>query len=179
MGQNLATDVVSYPFLLNGEWISEGQPAEIHSPYDHSLVGHVFYANRKHVEAAIRAAVQAFAITRKLGSYQRQQILTTISNTIASRREEFSRTIALEAGKPIKTARQEVDRYTFRAPGQATSYFYGYTKLMELRAETEITLGKKFNRLAFNDFVVGQGLLPPALLREAVKSDFIPAQMGK
>jgi len=76
-------------------------------------------------------------------------------------------------------ARQEVDRYTFRSPGQATSYFYGYTKLMELRAETEITLGKKFNRLAFNDFVVGQGLLPPALLREAVKSDFIPAQMGK
>jgi uncharacterized protein (DUF885 family) len=76
-------------------------------------------------------------------------------------------------------ARQEVDRYTFRAPGQATSYFYGYTKLMELRAETEIALGKKFNRQAFNDFVIGQGLLPPTLLREAVQKEFIPAQMGK
>ena len=74
-------------------------------------------------------------------------------------------------------ARQEIDRYTFRAPGQATSYFYGYTKLMELRADTEIKLGKKFDRQAFNDFVIGQGLLPPALLREAVETRFIPAQM--
>ncbi len=73
-------------------------------------------------------------------------------------------------------AQQEIDRYTFRAPGQATSYFYGYTKLMELRADTEITLGKKFNRQAFNDFVIGQGLLPPALLREAVETQFIPSQ---
>ena len=74
-------------------------------------------------------------------------------------------------------AQQEIDRYTFRAPGQATSYFYGYTKLMELRAETEIRLGKKFNRQAFNDFVIGEGLLPPALLREAVEQRFIPEQM--
>ncbi len=73
-------------------------------------------------------------------------------------------------------ARQEIDRYTFRAPGQATSYFYGYTKLMELRAETEIKLGKKFDRQAFNDFVIGQGLLPPTLLRDAVETSFIPAQ---
>ena len=73
-------------------------------------------------------------------------------------------------------AQQEIDRYTFRAPGQATSYFYGYTKLMELRADTEITLGKKFNRQAFNDFVIGQGLLPPPLLREAVQTQFIPSQ---
>jgi uncharacterized protein (DUF885 family) len=73
-------------------------------------------------------------------------------------------------------AQQEIDRYTFRAPGQATSYFYGYTKLMELRADTEIALGRKFNRQAFNDFVIGQGLLPPALLREAVETQFIPSQ---
>jgi uncharacterized protein (DUF885 family) len=74
-------------------------------------------------------------------------------------------------------ASQEIDRYTFRAPGQATSYFYGYTKLMELRAETEIKLGKKFDRQKFNDFVVAQGLLPPELQREAVENRFIPEQM--
>ena len=32
--------------------------------------------------------------------------------------------------------RQELDRYTFRSPGQATSYFYGYSRILELRAET-------------------------------------------
>jgi uncharacterized protein (DUF885 family) len=30
-------------------------------------------------------------------------------------------------------ATEEVERFTFRSPGQANSYFYGYTKLLELR----------------------------------------------
>jgi hypothetical protein len=76
-------------------------------------------------------------------------------------------------------AKQEIDRYTFRAPGQATAYFYGYVKIMELRAATEVTLGPKFNRQAFNDFIIGQGLLPPELLAKAVRERFIPAQSGR
>jgi hypothetical protein len=76
-------------------------------------------------------------------------------------------------------ANQELDRYTFRAPGQACAYFYGYTRLMELRTATEITLGKKFDRQAFNDFVIGEGLLPPELLAQAVREKFIPAQLKK
>jgi len=74
-------------------------------------------------------------------------------------------------------ATQEVDRYTFRAPGQATSYFYGYTRLMELRAQTEIALGDRFDRQKFNDFVIGQGLLPPELLAKAVAEEFISQQV--
>jgi uncharacterized protein (DUF885 family) len=70
-------------------------------------------------------------------------------------------------------ARQEVDRYTFRAPGQATSYFYGYTKLVALREEAEKTLGSSFNQQAFHDFILAQGLLPPALMREAVMTNFV------
>lgn len=76
-------------------------------------------------------------------------------------------------------ANQEVDRYTFRAPGQACAYFYGYIKLMELRTATEVTLGPKFNRQAFNDYVIGQGMLPPALLAKAVREEFIPAQQKR
>ena len=30
-------------------------------------------------------------------------------------------------------AREEVERFTYRSPGQANSYFYGYTKLLSLR----------------------------------------------
>ena len=39
-------------------------------------------------------------------------------------------------------ATQEVERYTFRAPGQAPSYFVGYSRLMELRTDVERMLGK-------------------------------------
>jgi uncharacterized protein (DUF885 family) len=65
-----------------------------------------------------------------------------------------------------------VDRYTFRAPGQATSYYYGYTKLLEVRQELEKALGPRFSARAFHDFVLGQGLLPPELLRRAVRQRF-------
>ena len=57
-------------------------------------------------------------------------------------------------------------------PGQATSYFYGYTRLVELRSDVEKALGASFNQLAFHDFILSQGLLPPALMREAVLARF-------
>ncbi len=71
--------------------------------------------------------------------------------------------------------RQELDRYMFRAPGQAGSYFYGYARLQELRAEAEVALGPRFDRRAFNDFVLAQGLVPPDLLARAVRADLIGA----
>ncbi len=73
-------------------------------------------------------------------------------------------------------AEEEVERYTYRAPGQANSYFYGYTKLIALRKDTEAALGAKFNQKNFHDFILAQGLLPPDLMRQAVMEDFVPAQ---
>jgi len=70
-------------------------------------------------------------------------------------------------------AKQEVERYTLRAPGQANSYFYGFTKLVNLRKDTEKALGDKFNQQRFHDFILSQGILPPALIREAVMNDFV------
>jgi uncharacterized protein (DUF885 family) len=76
-------------------------------------------------------------------------------------------------------AEQEVERYTYRSPGQATSYFYGYTRLLQLRHETEKALAAKnvkFDQKKFHDFILAQGLLPPDMMRKAVLEDFIPAQ---
>ena len=72
-------------------------------------------------------------------------------------------------------ATQEMQRYVFRAPGQATSYFYGYQRLMETRQAAQLALRDDFNRQAFNDFVLAQGLVPPTLLRKAVMDDFVPS----
>jgi uncharacterized protein (DUF885 family) len=73
-------------------------------------------------------------------------------------------------------AKEEVERFTYRAPGQANSYFYGYTRLLDLRHETEAALGAKFDQKKFHDFILGQGLLPPDLMRKAVLETFIPSQ---
>jgi len=73
-----------------------------------------------------------------------------------------------EVGLSPAFATSEVERYTFRAPGQATSYFYGFTRLRDLRREAEAKLGARFNALQFHDAILGEGLLPPDLLRASV-----------
>jgi uncharacterized protein (DUF885 family) len=76
-------------------------------------------------------------------------------------------------------ATQEMQRYVFRAPGQATSYFYGYQRLMETRQAAQLALAARFDRLEFNDFVLAQGLLPPRLLRKAVLEEFVPTVLQR
>jgi len=76
-------------------------------------------------------------------------------------------------------AKEEVERFTYRSPGQANSYFYGYTKLLSLRAETETLLGPRFDQLRFHDFILAQGLLPPDLMRKAVLEDFVPSMRDR
>ena len=68
---------------------------------------------------------------------------------------------------------EEVDRFTVNAPGQAGSYFDGFTRLLALRNDAQKALGAKFNVQRFHDFILSEGLLPPNLLRKAVMEDFV------
>jgi len=87
--------------------------------------------------------------------------------------DEAKRVLMEEVVLDEKSAQDEIDRYTFQAPGQATSYYYGYEQLQALRAMTELRLKEKFNQRDFHDFVLAQGLLPPEVLRQAVDQNFI------
>jgi hypothetical protein len=73
-------------------------------------------------------------------------------------------------------AKSEIDRYTFDSPGQATSYFYGYSRLEALRTQVEIALGAKFREQPYHDFIINEGLLPLDLLEQAVMKRFVPSQ---
>jgi uncharacterized protein DUF885 len=87
--------------------------------------------------------------------------------------EEAMRVLTEEVVLSEPMARQEVERYTFRAPGQACSYFYGYSRMIVLRGEIQKALGAGFDMKRFHDFVLAQGLLPPSLLRNAVFEEFV------
>ena len=127
MGHTTAIPTRSFGFYLNGDWVTHGREVVVTSPYDRSVVAVVSEADRDHVELAIDSAVRAFAVTRKLPSYQRAAILRKITDGIAARREEFARTICQEAGKPIKTARIEVERAinTFQIAAEESTRIYG------------------------------------------------------
>ena len=127
--------------FINGEWVAQGEVSEVHSPYDGSVVGAVHLASKEEVEAAIQAAVAAFEITKKWGSYQRKAVLQKISTRLENRREEFARSIALEAGKAIKTARAEVDRAIFT---------------FSVAAEESTRIGGEYLPLDWQEFTAGR-----------------------
>jgi hypothetical protein len=90
--------------------------------------------------------------------------------------DEARRLIVEDMAVGESWANHEIERYTYRIPGQATAYYYGYAKMQALRAQTELRLRDDFDQRAFHDFVLAQGILPPDILKEAVMNEFVPAQ---
>jgi glyceraldehyde-3-phosphate dehydrogenase (NADP+) len=113
--------------FIAGEWLQTGNAFEVRSPFDNSLVAVVHRAGPQEIETAIAKAHTAFQVTRKLPVWKRAEALEKISSGIAARREELAQTIALEAGKPIRTARAEVDRavFTFKVAAEESKRIYG------------------------------------------------------
>jgi hypothetical protein len=92
--------------------------------------------------------------------------------------EEAKRLIMQDIGIGESWAQNEVERYTYRMPGQATAYYYGYNKMQALRAQVELKLQGSFDQQAFHDFVLDQGMLPPDILKAAVMDEFVPSQLN-
>src|ERR1700736_6684409 len=127
MSEMTVTPVATHGFFMDGRWLEEGDLVDVRAPYDGAVIAHVYQGRREHAEAAITAAVKAFGTTRRLPAFERQRVLRQIATGIHDRKEEFSRTLALEAGKPIKNARTEVDRavFTFNIAAEETVRGYG------------------------------------------------------
>lgn len=96
-------------FILAGI-STHGEPYEVRCPFDHSPVSIVHRASEEHLHAAIGAANDAFVLTKHLAAHQRATILRTVAQQLQVHSEAFAHVIALEAGKPIKQARGEVQR---------------------------------------------------------------------
>jgi hypothetical protein len=90
--------------------------------------------------------------------------------------EEAKSLIIEDIGIGESWAQNEIERYTYRIPGQAPAYYFGYTKLQALRTQTELALRDDFDQQSFHDFILAQGMLPPELLRKAVIEEFVPSQ---
>jgi acyl-CoA reductase-like NAD-dependent aldehyde dehydrogenase len=127
MAEMIATPVSTQGFLVDGKWMEEGDLVEVRAPYDGGVIAQVFQGRRQHAEAAIAAAVKAFGTTRRLPAFERQRVLRRVAQNIGERKAEFARTLAQEAGKPIKAARSEVERsiFTFTVAAEESTRIYG------------------------------------------------------
>jgi glyceraldehyde-3-phosphate dehydrogenase (NADP+) len=132
-----------YSFCLAGQWLTSSNVVDVVSPYDQRVVGRVSMAGPEHVEEAIAAADKAFAVTRKLAAYERQSALTKIASELSGRAEEFAQCISAEAGKPIRTARSEVERaaFCFQYAAEETTRLNGEMLALDAQAASANRLG--------------------------------------
>jgi acyl-CoA reductase-like NAD-dependent aldehyde dehydrogenase len=98
-----------HKILVAGEWTRGVAWQEVESPYDGTVVGRVATGDASTVIRAIEAAHRAFE-TADFPQHERAAVLDRAAALVRERRDEIARTIAAEAGKPLKTATVEAER---------------------------------------------------------------------
>lgn len=141
--QALSTQPIQSGFIVGGKKISSGQPLLVLSPFDGAQIGSTWNAGATEVENSVRETVRAFSEMREMPAFRRAQILRGISQAIEKRKEELARVLAQEAGKPIKTARLEIDRaaFTFSIGAEEATRINGEVLPLDLTAATAGRIG--------------------------------------
>jgi len=88
------------------------------------------------IETAVHRAVLAFEKTRAIPTFARVAILRKVAAEVEARRDGLARTIAAEAGKPLKAARVEAERAvaTFSAAAAALEAWKGEMLPLDVNA---------------------------------------------
>jgi len=71
-------------------------------------------------------------------------------------------------GRPVESVQAEVSRYVC-IPGQATSYYVGYLKILELRQQMMDAQGQTFDLRAFHNLVLGHVAMPLDVLTMVIE----------
>ncbi|WP_434345109.1 aldehyde dehydrogenase family protein [Myxococcus virescens] len=109
-----------YPYYLANRPRQPNAALAVTHKYSGEVVTHVAVADAAAVEEAIAAAVRAAEPMRKLAPYARQAVLEHCVRRFRERAEELALALCIEAGKPLRDARGEVDRLidTFKAAAE-------------------------------------------------------------
>ena len=99
-----------YGYLINGKWLESENKREILYPYNGEIVGVINVPNLDKAKQSVDFAQSAADKFKDMTSYERSAILKRIVKGIEDRKEKFAKTLVKEGGKPLKTARLEVER---------------------------------------------------------------------
>lgn len=120
--------------LVGGAWEPAPDPRPALAAGTDRVIGQRGEASADQLERATQAAVEAFARTRRLASYERGELLRRVAELIAAEAEPLAATLAAEVGKPITDARLEVSRtaMTFRMAGEEAERIGGEVLPLDL-----------------------------------------------
>ncbi|OIK10190.1 aldehyde dehydrogenase [Bacillus sp. MUM 116] len=115
--------------LINGVWVEAKEYKPLFSPYSGEIIAEIPYATEQETDLAIQAAYNAKKVMSKLPAFKRAEILENLVQLLKDRADEAAEIIALEASKPITTAKGEVSRTieTYKFAAEEAKRIHGET----------------------------------------------------
>ncbi len=95
--------------FIDGKWIDR-EDLEVINPYTLEVIKKIPALSREEVKEAIDIAEKYKDVMKNLSITKRYNILMNIAKQIKEKKEELAKILAIDAGKPIKQARVEVER---------------------------------------------------------------------
>ncbi|MEA1981518.1 MAG: aldehyde dehydrogenase family protein [candidate division Zixibacteria bacterium] len=133
----------NYKLYLGGEWIDKKNKIKVESPYDDSHIANVAAASKEDYTKAIDIADKAFAETRVLPSYKREEACKSIADGLEKNLNKFAKVMSQELGKSLKDATGEVTRSigVFRTAGEEAKRIGGEIIDLDWNAGAEERVG--------------------------------------
>ena len=99
--------------FIGGEWIlGDGEEIEVTSPSTGEHLGSVVGSTPAQVDAAVRAAAEAFTTWRRTSVVERVEVCRRAFALCMERNEEIAQMISREVGKTIRESREEMEEFT-------------------------------------------------------------------
>lgn len=116
-----------YPYYLANRPVSANADLPVSDKFTGEVVTRVALANDAAVEEAIAHAMAAVEPMRALASYERRDIIAHCVSRFIERKAELAEALCIEAGKPIRDSRGEVERLidTFRVAAEESTRMVG------------------------------------------------------
>src|SRR5262245_3882287 len=116
-----------YPFYLANRSQQPNTDLAVTDKYSGKVATRVALADPKVLDQAIATAAEAAASMRRMPAWQRKRVLQHAARRCRERAEEMAQALRVEAGKPIKYARGEVDRLidTLEISAEESTRIYG------------------------------------------------------
>jgi glyceraldehyde-3-phosphate dehydrogenase (NADP+) len=124
--------------FVNGKRVVRDKTIEVINPYNDQVVETLGMTENGDIKETIALAQQGFEKLKNMPAGERAKILEKTAQIMISRRAEFGRVIALEAGKTINEALGEVDRAvnTMKLSGIAAMKMTGETVRFDLSGQS-------------------------------------------
>ncbi len=116
-----------YPYYLANRPQQPNADLAVTNKYSGEVAARVALADATVLDQAIAAATRAAIPMRRFAAWQRKAVLQHLAVRCRERGDELAQTLTIEAGKPIKFARGEVDRLidTVEIAAEESTRIYG------------------------------------------------------